>query len=72
MYNHNLVNFLAMNVTIQYSSQVTSPAGTREYHNEAPREAPMLTCLAQDVRVTAWITPIHASTFTRQQGPRKD
>jgi len=38
---------------LQYSSQVTSPAGTREYHNGAPHEAPMLTCLAQDLRVTA-------------------
>jgi len=32
----------------------------------------MLTCLAQDLRVTAWITTSHASIFNRQQGPRKD
>jgi len=32
----------------------------------------MLTCLAQDLRVTAWITTSHASIFIRQQGPRKD
>jgi len=57
---------------VQYSSQVTSPAGTCEYHNGAPREAPRLTCLAQDLRVSAWITTSHASIFTCQQGPRKD
>ena len=57
---------------VQYSSQVMSPAGTREYHNGAPREAPMLTCHAQDLRVTAWITTSHASIFTHQQGPHKD
>jgi len=41
---------------VQYSSQVTLPAGTCEYRNGAPRDAPMLTCIAQDLRVTAWIT----------------
>jgi len=54
--------------TIQYSSQVTSPAGIREYHKGAPCEAPMLTCHAQGLRVTAWINTSHASIFTRQQG----
>jgi len=53
--------------TVQYSSQITSFTGTREYHNGAPCEAPMLTCLAQYLRVTAWITTSHASIFTRQQ-----
>ena len=57
---------------LQYSSQVTSPTGTCKYHNGAPCEAPMLTCLTQDLRVTAWITTSHASIFTCQQGPRKD
>ena len=55
---------------LQYSSQVTSPAGTREYHNGTHRKAPMLRCHAQDLRVTAWITTSHASIFTRQQGAR--
>ena len=70
MKNYNVCTCIL--VKVQYSSQVTSPAGTREYHNGAPREAPMLTCLAQDLRVTVWITTSHASIFTRQQGPRKD
>jgi len=57
---------------IQYSSQVMSPAGTREYHNGAPYEAPILTCHAQGLRVTAWINISHASIFTRQKGHCKD
>jgi len=57
---------------LQYSSQVTSPAGTREYHSEVPCEAPMLTCHAQGLGVTAWINTSHVSIFTRQQGPHKD
>ena len=57
---------------IQYSSQVTSHTGTREYHNGAPREALMLTCHAQDLRVTAWITTSHVGIFTCQQGLRED
>jgi len=57
---------------LQYSSQVTSLVGTREYHNGAPREAPMLTCHTQGLRVTASINTSHASVFSRQQGPRKD
>jgi len=60
---------------VQYSSQVTSPTGTRECHNGKPREAPMLRCPAQDLRVTAWITASHASFFgffSRQQGPHED
>ena len=32
----------------------------------------MLTCPAQDLRVTAWITASHASIFIRQQGHCKD
>ena len=38
---------------------------------EPPREAPMLTCPAQDLRVTAWIIASHASIFSRQQGHRE-
>ena len=57
---------------VQYSSQVTSPAGTHEYHNGAPCEAPMLTCQAQGLRVTAWINTSHVSIFTHQQGLCKD
>ena len=52
---------------LQYSSQVTSPAGTRKCHNGTPREASMLTCPAQDLRVTAWIIASHAIIFSRQQ-----
>jgi len=36
-----------------------------------PREAPMLTCPAQDLRVTAWIIASHASILSRQQGHRE-
>ena len=57
---------------VQYSSQVMSPAGTRECHNGTPCKAPMLTCPAQDLRVTAWIIASHASIFSRQQGHRED
>ena len=32
----------------------------------------MLTCPAQDLRVTAWIIASHASNFSHQQGHRKD
>jgi len=59
-------------IQLQYSSQVTSPAGTREYHNGAPCEAPMLTCHAQGLRVTSWINTSDASIFTHQQGFCKD
>ena len=52
---------------LQYSSQVTSPTGTCECHNGTPREAPMLTCPAQDLRVTAWIIVTHASILSCQQ-----
>ena len=31
----------------------------------------MLTCPAQDLRVTAWIIASHASIFSRQQGHRE-
>ena len=31
----------------------------------------MLTCPAQDLRVTAWIIAHHASIFSRQQGHRE-
>ena len=55
-------------INIQYSSQVTSPAGTCEYHNGIPCEVLLLKCPAQDLRVTAWITTSHASIFTCQQG----
>ena len=61
-----------MRLHLQYSSQATSPAGTREYHNGALREAPMLSCHAEGLRVTVWLNTSHASIFTGQQGPRKD
>jgi len=32
----------------------------------------MLTCHAQDLRVTVWIRTSHVSIFTCQQGPSKD
>jgi len=57
---------------LQYSSQVTLPAGTCKYHNGTPCEAPMLRCNAQNVRVTAWITTSQTSIFARQQGPCED
>ena len=49
---------------VQYSSQVTSPACTREYHKGAPREVLMLRCPAQHLWVTVW-------NFTCQQGFHK-
>jgi len=53
---------------VQYSSQVTLPARTREYHKGAPRKVLMLRCPVQHLWVTVWITTSHASIFTRQQG----
>jgi len=69
--SYEIINFKDFK-TLQYSSQVTSPAGTRECHNGTPREAPMLRCPAQDLRVTVWITASHASIFSRRQGPHED
>jgi len=76
---HNLQEWIqdffervALGENIQYSSQVTSPAGTRECHNGAPREAPMLTFPAQDLRLTAWIIASHASIFSCQEGHCED
>ena len=51
---------------IQYSTQVTSPAGTCKYHNVIPCEVLLLKCPVQDLRVTAWITTSHVSIFTCQ------
>jgi len=73
LYGHNQPQpYITFSLMLQYSSQVMSPAGTRKCHNGTPREAPMLRCPAQDLRITAWITVSHSSIFSRQKGPHED